>query len=58
MHIDGDGDTILDTRQELEQFARTTSCGQCRAEAREMLDVVDGVGLVKLVFCTTCEHGR
>ena len=34
MYIDSDGETILETREELEAFSNEAECLACRADAR------------------------
>lgn len=57
-YIDNDGDYIIDTVEELKEFAANTPCVQYSSDAWEMVTVLGGNELVKLVFSTTCEHTR
>lgn len=56
MYVDRDGDTILETIEELTEWH--PSCPQCESEKQEMLSVLTmpGVRPTKLVFTTTCAH--
>lgn len=57
MHIDSDGETILDTTEELRRFTNKVGCPLCRSDALNMLDFLSDKRAVKLTFTTTCEHG-
>jgi hypothetical protein len=56
MYVDNDGDQILETMDELREFAQNTPCLLCSENAREMLMVLGKNKVVQLVFSTTCEH--
>lgn len=56
-YVDGDGETILETPEELERFKETTTCEFCRRDADEFLRIYRRHAVKQLVFSTTCEHG-
>jgi hypothetical protein len=55
-YVDQDGETILETEEELREFARTSDCHRCRLEARFMLATFASMKPFVVVFSTTCEH--
>jgi hypothetical protein len=56
MYVDDDGDTILETKEELREFMYNTPCAYCAQECRDLLSVMEGKAVAKLKVSTTCEH--
>ena len=57
-YVDKDGDLILETKAEVQEFARDTPCLLCSEEALEILNQLGDKHMIKMVFSATCEHGR
>ncbi len=56
MYIDDDGETILETLEEIENFAKSTNCSACKHEAMTMVQMMHDTRVLKMVFTTTCSH--
>lgn len=57
MYIDDDGETILDTLEEISAYAnKRSNCVLCRADARMLEIALVGTDVVKVEFSTTCVH--
>jgi len=56
MHVDSDGETILETPEEIRAFRQVTDCNTCRAEADEILAITNNLPIKKISFTTKCTH--